>query len=174
MAVGLVMAAACGSDSPQDLVTTTSGVTATTARPLTTAPPLTTSPESTSTTPQDSTEAVISTADIPGEDQILYRVVRQESTREGNRLYLDIPPGAYSDIDLENLVLSVYEERDDLYEVHVFDKREAVEALIKPEGERTPEEAELLDRHYLVSLLEGSTIRFQGPFADLGGYVVGS
>ena len=174
IAAGLVVVASCGGDSPQDTVTTTSEAPVTTARPTTTAPPLTTSPETTSTTRDDPGETAISTAQIPGDDPILYRVIRQESTRDGIRLFLDIPPGAYSDIDLENLVLSIFEERDDLYELHVFDKREAVGALIKPEEDRTPEDAQLLERHYLVSLLEGSMIRFQGPFADVGGYVVGS
>ena len=172
----LMMAAACGSDNRPELVTTTSRVTATTAPPLTTttAPPLTTTTRTSSTTAEGSVSTAAPAPDTPEAEQILYRVVRQESTRDGSRLFLAIPPGAYSDVDLANLVLSVHEERDDLFEVHIFDSREAVEALIKPATERTPEESELLERHYLVSLLEGSILRFQGPFADLEGYIIGS
>ncbi len=170
----LMMAAACGSDNRPELVTTTSRVTVTTASPTTTAPPLTTTTRTSPTTVEGSVSTAAPAPDTPEAEQILYRVVRQESTRDGSRLFLAIPPGAYSDIDLANLVLSVHEERDDLFEVHIFDSREAVEALIKPATERTPEESELLDRHYLVSLLEGSILRFQGPFADLEGYIIGS
>ncbi len=170
----LMMAAACGSDNRPELVTTTSRVTATTASPSTTAPPLTTTTRTSPTTVEGSVSTAGPVPDTPEAGQILYRVVRQESTRDGSRLFLAIPPGAYSDVDLANLVLSVHEERDDLFEVHIFDSREAVEALIKPETERTPEESELLERHYLVSILEGSILRFQGPFADLEGYIIGS
>ena len=161
------------------LVTTTSWVVTTPAS-TTTAPEL----ETTTTVPDTSTmveepaetaeDASDTETDAVEASEIFYRVVRQESTRDGNRLFLEIPSGSYTDRALENLVLSVYEERDDLYEVHVFDNRDAVEVLVKAEEERTADESELLDRHYLVSLLEGSILRFQGPFANLEGFIIGS
>ena len=172
-----MLASACGGGDAPELVTTTSRVV-TTAGPTTTAPPLATTaaptttvedPAESATEPPEEEEAVVREP-----EDIVYSVVRQEATRDGNRLFVQISPGDYTEVDLENLVLSVYEEREDLYEIHVFDNREAVGALIKAEGERTPEEAELLERHYLVSLLEGDTIRFQGPFADLEGFRIGS
>lgn len=172
--LALLAAAACGGGDQAELVTTTSRVAPTTAAPTTTAPPLSTTTEAPTTTVEARTESTDPAPDGSEADEIFYRVVRQESTRNGARLFVEILPGDYTDVDLENLVLSVYEERDNLYEVHVFDNREAVEALVKPEAERTSEEAELLDRHYLVSLLEGSILRFQGPFADLEGFIVGS
>ena len=174
MAALSAMVAACGDDPGTESTVTTSPTTVATTLPTTTAPPLTTVPEASSTTVGTVGETSIPVPEPSEFEEIFYRVVRQESTRDGTRLFLEITPGAYSDIDLENLVLSVYEERDDLHEVHVFDNREAVEVLVKPEGERTREESDLLDRHYLVSLLDGSILRFQGPFADLDGYVVGS
>ena len=170
-------ASACSGDDVPALVTTTSRVV-TTAGPTTTAPPL-----STTTAP---TTAVSDTEDAgeepPSEEgavvrepgDIAYSVARREGTRYGERLFVEISPGDYTEVDLENLVVSVYEDQDDLYEVHVFDNGDAVDALVKAEEERTPEEAELLERHYLVSLLEGDTIRFQGPFADLEGFRIGS
>ena len=172
-------AAACGSGDVPALVTTTSWVVTTPAS-TTTAPEL----ETTTTVPDTSTmveepaetaeDASDTETDAVEASEIFYRVVRQESTRDGNRLFLEIPSGSYTDRDLENLVLSVYEERDDLYEVHVFDNRDAVEVLVKAEEERTADESELLERHYLVSLLEGSILRFQGPFANLEGFIIGS
>lgn len=173
-----VVSSACGSDDDPALVTTTSRVVTTSAS-TTTAPELettTTAPPSvTVTEPEETAGDASDTETDPLEDnEIFYRVVRQESTRDGNRLFLEVPPGSYTDVDLENLVLSVFEERDDLYELHVFDNREAVEALVKAENERTPDDAELLDRHYLISVLEGSILRFQGPFSNLEGFIIGS
>ena len=160
-----VAAAACGSGDVPALVTTTSWVVTTPAS-TTTAPEL----ETTTTVPDTST--MVEEPAETAKDE--YRVVRQESTRDGKRLFLEILSDSYTDRDLENLVLSVYEERDDLYEVHVFDNRDAVEVWVKAEEERTADESELLDRHYLVSLLEGSILRFQGPFANLEGFIIGS
>ena len=167
----LAIMTACGGDDRPALVTTSSRVVAT-AAPTTAAPLLTTTTTAPPTTAADS--STTTAAEEQGADEISYRVVRQESTRDGRVLYLEIPPGDYTDVDLENLVLSVHEERENLFELHVVDDREAVPALLKSGEDRTPEEAELLESHYLVSFLEGAILRFQGPFADLEGYVVGS
>lgn len=174
----LATATACGGDDEPALVTTTSRV-------VTTAAP-TTEPDPDATT--TSTTTTITAADEPGSaaespsttaaegqgGEMPFRVARQESTRDGTVLHLEVPRGDYTDVDLENLVLSIYEERDDLYELHVLDSREAVSALLTPESERTPEQRALLESHYLVSFLEGAILRFQGPFANLEGYIVGS
>ena len=175
-ALASIMAVACGSDGEAVLVTTTSRVV-TTAASTTTAPQVetrTSAPVSSTTIaePDDATPDEV--ADFLEANQIFYRVVRQESTRDGSLLFLEIPPGDYTDVDLENLVWSVIEERDGLYELHVVDNREAVAVLVKATEARSSEEAELLDRHYLVSLLEGSILRFQGPFANLDGFIIGS
>lgn len=173
----LATAAACGGDDGPALVTTTSRVV-TTAAPTTEPDPDTMTTSTTTTTATDepwSTAGSSSTTVAEGEGgEIPFRVARQESTRDGTVLHLEVPPGDYTDVDLENLVLSIYEERDDLYELHVLDSREAVSALLTPESERTPEQRTLLESHYLVSFLEGAILRFQGPFANLDGYIVGS
>ena len=174
----LAMATACGGNDDPALVTTTSRVVTTSAP--TTAPDLTATTTTTSapTTaadePGSGTDSPTTTVEAQGGNELYYRVARQESTRDGTVLHLEIPPGDYTDVDLENLVLSIYEERDDLYELHVLDSREAISALLTPEEERTPEQKALLESHYLVSFLEGGILRFQGPFANLEGYVVGS
>lgn len=170
-----VMAGACGVDNGTELVTTTSQVVTTAASTTIAREIETTTTAAPSTTVVEPDEGAPDTTTDPLEaNEIFYRVVRQESTRDGNRLFLEISAGDYTDVDLENLVLSVYEEREDLFELHVFDDRRAVEALVKAEGERTAEDVDLLDRHYLVSLLEGHILRFQGPFANLEGFIVGS
>ncbi|MCE2525920.1 MAG: hypothetical protein J4G00_00060 [Actinomycetia bacterium] len=172
-ALASVGSAACAGDDDTALVTTTSRV-------VTTAAPTTTAAEPVETT---TTAAPTTTAAEPVEDvqtsplesgEIEFQRVRQVPTRDGNLVFLEIPAGDYTDIDLQNLVLSVYEEWDDLYELHVVDNGDVVDVLVKAEEERTPEEKELLDRHYLVSLLEGSVLRFQGPFANLEGFIIGS
>ena len=171
----LATVAACGDDDAPALVTTTSRVV-TTAAPTTEPDPTTTTTTTTIAAADETgsaTESPSTTTDQEG-GEISFRVVRQESTRDGSVLHLEVPPGDYTDVDLENLVLSMYEERDDLYELHVLDNREAVSALLTPESERTPEQKALLESHYLVSFLEGAILRFQGPFANLEGYIVGS
>ena len=176
----VAMATACGGSDDPALVTTTSRVV-TTAAP-TTAAALTTTTAAADLTTTTAADQSDSDSDSPAttaaEEQeigeISFRVARQESTRDGTVLHLEVPPGDYTDVDLENLVLSIYEERDDLYELHVLDSREALSALLTPEGERTPDQKALLESHYLVSFLEGAILRFQGPFANLEGYVVGS
>nr|MDE0502036.1 hypothetical protein [bacterium] len=170
----LATATACGDDDPA-LVTTTSRVV-TTAAPTTEPDPTTTEADPTTTTadePGSATEPPSTTTEEEG-GEISFRVVRQESTRDGSVLHVEVPPGDYTDVDLENLVLAMYEEREDLYELHVLDNPEALTALLTPESERTPEQKALLESHYLVSFLEGAVLRFQGPFANLEGYIVGS
>ncbi|MDE0189506.1 MAG: hypothetical protein OXN80_10430 [bacterium] len=172
----LATATACGGDNDPALVTTTSRVVTTAAPTTEPDSTTTTQPDPTTTTadePGPATESPSTTTDQEG-GEISFRVVRQESTRDGSVLHLEVPPGDYTDVDLENLVLSMYEERDDLYELHVLDNPEALTALLTPESERTPEQKALLESHYLVSFLEGAILRFQGPFANLEGYIVGS
>ncbi len=172
----LATATACGGDDDPALVTTTSRVVTTAAPTTEPDPTTTTEPDPTTTSaeePGSATESPSTTAAQEG-GEISFRVARQESTRDGTVLHLEVPPGDYTDVDLENLVLSIYEERDDLYELHVLDSREAISALLTPESERTSEQKALLESHYLVSFLEGAILRFQGPFANLEGYIVGS
>ena len=137
----LVIATACGGDDDPALVTTTSRVV-TTAAPTTEPDPTTTVTTTTITAavdkPGSATESPSTTATEEEGGEISFRVARQESTRDGTVLHLEVPPGDYTDVDLENLVLSMYEERDDLYELHVFDSHEAISALLTPESERTP------------------------------------
>ncbi|MBW3666952.1 MAG: hypothetical protein KY394_05085, partial [Actinobacteria bacterium] len=88
--------------------------------------------------------------------------------------YIVIPPGAYTDIDLEGFVGDLKESDPDLFGAEVFDDPEAVQAFVIPEDQRTESQQQLLDDHHLVSLVGGDTIRFQGPFEDIGEHIIGS
>lgn len=147
---------ACSRQDPPELTTTT-----------TTSP--TTAPETTTTTAEDST----STTTAPTIES--YEVVIKSSTDGGQVLWVVVPPGEYSSVAVESLLARVIEETGGpIWEVHVFSDPEALEAARIPAEDRTEAESELVANHYLISLIEGNTVRFQGPFADLGEYVYGS
>lgn len=159
LTVVLTVLAACSPEEAELTTTTTLAATTTTAAPTTTT----------------TTAATGSPAD-PAEPAITeYEVVVRSSTADGEVLWVLIEPGDYNDIDLENFIRELVDESDaDLFEVHVFDDAEALEAGRVAEAARTEEEQELVDAHQLVSLVGGAIIRFQGPFSDFGETAVGS
>jgi hypothetical protein len=61
-----------------------------------------------------------------------------------------------------------------LWGAEVFDDEDAVQAFVIPEEQRTEEQQELLDEHHFVSLIGGDTMKFQGPFAEFGEFIIGS
>ncbi len=150
----LILVAACSRSVEPEPVTTLS-------LPVTT--------QATTTTMATATETTASNDDIAE-----YEIVVRSDTDAGPEVWVVVPPGNYSDIDLEGLIVRLVEAEDGLYEAHVFDDPDALVAARIDPADRTPEEQALVDGHYLVSLLEGSVVRFQGPFAHLGEYVFGS
>lgn len=136
---------------------------------MTTLPLPSTTEATTTTTPETVTETSPTGDDITG-----YEVVVRNEGEDGLEVWVVIEPGDYSDIDLEGLIIELVEAEDGLYQAHVFDDPAALDAARLEESDRTAEEQALVDQHYLISLLEGSVVRFQGPFADLGEYVFGS
>jgi hypothetical protein len=103
-----------------------------------------------------------------------YEVVARLSTANGEVLHIVIPMGGYTDVDLENFIIDLKEADPELWGAEVFDDPAAPEAFALDEASRTAEQEALLDQHHLVSLVEGETIRFQGPFAELGETTIGS
>lgn len=140
----------------------------------------TTVPDSTTTTEADTTTTTEAedpddpdTEDGPAISE--YEVVVRSSGTSGETLWVLIEPGDYTDIDLENFIREqVDESAVDLVGIHVFDDAAALEAGRIAEDARTDEEQALVDAHYLISLIDGSIIRFQGPYGDLGETAVGS
>lgn len=111
---------------------------------------------------------------VRGQSVDSYQVVGRVSGDQGETLYIVIPTGAYTDVDLENFILDLYESGQATYSAEVFDDSAAVDAYLKAESERTEAEQELVAKHHFVSLVDGAVIRFQGPYASTGEMVIGS
>ena len=165
----VVMVAAC-SPEEAELTTTT-----------TTNPSETTTTESadvaTSTTVDDNDDddAEDDDGDAPAPAISDYEIVVRGSAAGGETLWILIEPGDYTDVDLENLIRELVDESDvTLAGINVFDDRDALEAGRVDADARTDEEQELVDEHFLVSLVDGAVIRFEGPFSEFGETAVGS
>jgi len=136
--------------------------------------------ESTTTAADDttsSTEAGTDDGDDTGAEPAItdHEVVVRSSGTAGEVLWILIDPGDYTDIDLENLIRQLVDESEvTLAGINVFDDLEALEAG-RIDGEaRTDEEQALVDEHFLVSLVDGAVIRFEGPYSEFGETAVGS
>ena len=114
------------------------------------------------------------TTSLVGQSVDGYEIVARESDTAGETLYIVIPPGAYTDVDIENFVLDLVESGAVTFGAEIFDEETAVEAFRKPEAERTEEETTLVSQHHFVTLSNGTTIVFRGPFESSGEFVIGS
>lgn len=159
MAMSLLVAA-CDSDDV-DLSTTTSSL-------------LTDGGSETSTTTSLAPDGSTTTTAPENTIGDSYEVVARESTDAGDILYIVIPQGAYTDVDLENFVGDLLEFEIVTWGAEIFDDALAADAYQKAEAERSEDEVALIEAHHFVSVLQGDTIRFQGPYEDAGEYVIGS
>jgi hypothetical protein len=160
IAVSLAMTACDNGEADPELTTTSSVVGQTTAP----------DPETTSTVGGDE----MTTTSLVGQTVDSYEVVLRESTDEGETLYIVVPPGDYTAIDLENFIGDLIDGDDDLQSVEVFDDEPALDSFLKDEADQTAGDLSAIDAHHLVSLVDAHTIKFQGPFADEGEYAIGS
>lgn len=134
------------------------------------------------TTAQPSVESTTTTTEttvtvnptLVGETVDGYDIVARESTDDGEILYIVIPQGAYTDVDLENFVGDLIESGTATWGAEIFDDVLAVDAFRKASTERTEEDVELLEQHHFVSLISGNTIKYQGPFEESGEFAIGS
>jgi hypothetical protein len=127
------------------------------------------SPTTTVTVPQDQTSTT-----LVGQVVASYEIVAREPGADGETVYVVIPAGTYTNVDIENFIGELYDSGTATYGAEIFDDAAAATAYLKVEADRTPEEVTLIEQHHLASLIGGTTIRFQGPFADAGEYVLGS
>ena len=111
---------------------------------------------------------------LVGEAVGSYEIVAREPVTDGEVVYIVIGPGAYTDVDLENFILDLYEGGIATYGAEIFDDAAAADAYLKAEEDRTAEEVALIELHHFASLVGGTIIRFQGPFTDSGEFVLGS
>lgn len=160
VAVSLAVAACDNGEAEPELTTTSSIVGQTTAP----------DPDTTTTVGGDE----MTTTTLVGQTVDSYEVVLRESTDEGETLYIVVPPGEYTSIDLENFIGDLIEGDDDLESVEVFDDGAALDSFLKEESEQTAGDLSAIDAHHLVSLVDAHTIKFQGPYADEGEYAIGS
>jgi hypothetical protein len=114
------------------------------------------------------------TTTLVGEAVGSYEIVAREPVTDGEIVYIVIGPGAYTDVDLENFLLDLYEQGIATHGAEIFNDAAAADAYLKAEAERTEEEVTLIEQHHLASLVGGTIIRFQGPFAEAGEHPIGS
>jgi hypothetical protein len=143
--------------------------TLTTTSSLVTDPGEEGSPTTTVAPPGDETSTT-----LVGEAVGSYEIVAREPVTDGEVVYIVIGPGAYTDVDLENFILDLYEGGIATYGAEIFDDAAAADAYLKAEEDRTAEEVALIELHHFASLVGGTIIRFQGPFTASGEFVLGS
>jgi hypothetical protein len=161
--LGLTLAAC--DEGEVALSTTSSLVTGTTEAP---------SAPATTTAPEDNEDDTVTSTTLRGETVASFEVRARISTDDGEILYILIPEGAYTDVDLENFVFDLIESDESPWGAEVFDDEAAIQAFAIPEEQRTEEQQQSLDEHHFVSLIEGDTISFRGPFSEFGEYVLSS
>jgi hypothetical protein len=159
----LFAAAACDGDETTDLSTTSSLIAGTT-----------TGAGSEGTTTSVASDGEGTTTTLRGERVSGHEVVGRESDPAGETVYIVVPPGAYTDVDLENFVVGLVEDGTITFAAEVFDDPGAVDAFRKAEAERTEGEVQLIEDHHFASVQNGTTVVFRGPFADSGEFVIGS
>lgn len=156
--VVLLLLAAC-SDSDSTPTTTAVPVTTTT-----TTVPATTAPSGSVVVTTSVTTTTAPVFSIP-EFVIADRTVDDE-------VVVAIPPGTYSDIDLQNVVNEVIERFAPITVLHIVDD-EGATALVLADSVSAADQ-EFLDEHYFLRLEEGFRMVFLGPFADVGEVILGS
>lgn len=161
--LGLTLAAC--DEGEVALSTTSSLVTGTTESP---------DADTTTTAGDDSEDDTMTSTTLRGETVASFDVKARISTDNGEILYILVPEGAYTDVDLENFIFDLIESDESPWGAEVFDDEAAIQAFGIPEGQRTEEQQQLLDEHHFVSLIAGDTISFRGPFSEFGEYVLSS
>ncbi len=160
MALSLV-AVAC--DRASDATTTTAAAADTTTT--------TTAPVTETTTA--ATVPTTTTTIAPSVIHLEY-VVRFKGTTAGkNVVVLQIDEGTATDVALESLARQAIDEFEPLSELFVVDSEEAIELVRLDPTALTDEEKDILSQHYLLHVKE-AVLAYQGPFADLGEFILGS
>jgi len=99
--------------------------------------------------------------------EVLHRLIVDEVTT----LVIEVEPGAYTDVQLENLVYEVVDTYSPNRAI-VVDDRQAADLAIK--DDLTPEEQTYLDEHTFLRIENGVEVTFHGPYAEVGELTVGS
>ena len=95
-----------------------------------------------------------------------YTEVFREPGLEGDVAYILVPPGEHDAEALEVLVRQLIAEDSGVWGLEVFDNEEAVEAGLS--RLLSAADLALLNEHHLISVIGRQSIRFQGPYSELG------
>ncbi len=99
--------------------------------------------------------------------QVVHRLILDDITT----LVIEVEPGAYTDVQLENLVYEIVDTYSPNQAI-VVDDRQAADLAIK--DDLTTEEQSYLDEHTFLRIENGVEVTFHGPYAEVGGLTVGS
>ena len=155
LALALIAAACNRGDDDDEPTTTTAEGSPTT---------LTTATVTTEAGIDDGTTTTEGTTGIPG-----YDIIAGDSGA-GEYVVL-IEPDTYTEQDLRNIIEDIVDEYAPV-SVHLIDTEDARELVLK--AERTEAEQAILDAHYFARVVEGTTLEFLGPYADLESVHIGS
>jgi hypothetical protein len=134
----------------------------------------TNAPVTTTSTTMPEEESGPTTQTLVGQAVSEYTVVDRIANDNGEELYIVLPEGGYTDVDLENFILELIDEDPTMYGAEIFNDEAAVAAFMVDPTERTDEQKDLLDNHFLMTLVGRDRIEFNGPFADFPGGAIGS
>lgn len=169
IAVLALFVVACDGDDAE-LSTDSTIITGSTDSPTATDPPA----EGTDTTAASGNGGTSPSTTLVGQVVSDFEVVNEIPNENGVTQIIVIPPGAYTDIDLENFVFDLLESNPDLYGAEIFDDAAGVDAFLVPEADRTEDEVALVERHHFVTVTGRERIDYRGPFAEFPGGAIGS
>lgn len=98
-----------------------------------------------------------------------YQIIAGDSGEDEYVVLVD--PGAYSEQDLRNIMEGIVDEYAPVT-VHLIDSQDASELVLKDEV--TEAEQAILDAHYFARVVDGTTLEYLGPYADLDPVHIGS
>jgi hypothetical protein len=119
----------------------------------------------------DSTTTTLEVAALP-----TYEIVHRSPGDNGDLLVivLDDVSSGVTDHDLEQLILDVVDTFGPVAEAHVIDDASVLELVLADPADLTDDQKADLEAHYLLKLVDGTSVSFEGPFQDVPGYEIGS
>ncbi len=109
------------------------------------------------------------TTTVAGTEPPEYEIIAG-STGEGEYVVL-IDPGTYTEQDLRNLMVGFVDDYAPVT-AHLIDSEDARELVLLDQV--TEAEQAILDAHYFARIVDGITLEFLGPYADLEPVYIGS
>ncbi|HSR44996.1 MAG TPA: hypothetical protein VLT15_07175 [Acidimicrobiia bacterium] len=123
------------------------------------------------TEPEDTTTTTSGEASLPKYD------IAHRSPGDNGDLLVVVLEGVgdgVSDHDLEQVILDVVDTFGPVAEAHIIDDASVLDLVLADPADLSDEQKADLDAHYLLKLVDGTSVSFQGPFQDIPGYEIGS